>query len=138
MSVSESEVACVFVYGTLKRGQCRESAWPVRPLDVIDGWVLGNLWGRRDYPALLAGENRVQGQLWMFETSQIADVLVVLDEIEETDGNAPTDLYHRHLIEVNLQGGQGVRKAHAYFYNRDPVVDGFKQVPQVGQYQKWP
>lgn len=138
MNKLHHDVDCVFVYGTLKRGQCRESCWPIAPLEVFDGWVLGMLWGRSDYPALVPGDNRVRGELWVYESSQLDGVLAVLDEIEGTDGNSANDLYHRYVVDVNLEAGQDSRKAYSYFYHRDPNADGFAPVSRAGSYQSWP
>ncbi|QEF99348.1 AIG2-like family protein [Stieleria maiorica] len=128
----------VFVYGTLKRGQCRESCWPVRPLRVMPGWIRGTLYGREDYPALLPGEHRVVGELWVFDPGAIPRVLSVLDDIEGTDGNSADDLYHRHLVEVRNDAGELIATAYSYFYHRDPIADGFSIVPAPGGNQSWP
>ncbi len=126
-----------FVYGTLKRGQCRESLWPVRPVKVQEAWVRGCLYGRSDYPALLPGEGRVEGELWECPAEEIHRVLAVLDEIEGTDGNGPGDLYHRHVVDV-FAGDQEVIRAYTYFYHRDPIADGFRRVSEAGGVQVWP
>ncbi|WP_182868852.1 gamma-glutamylcyclotransferase family protein [Rhodopirellula sp. JC639] len=128
----------VFVYGTLKRGQCRESCWPVQPLRVTSGWVRGALYGREDYPALLPGEHHVAGELWTFDAATMPTVLSVLDEIEGTDGNSADDLYHRHWVQVHDDAGEVIATAYSYFYHRDPIADGFFLVPTCGEKQFWP
>ena len=135
---NQPTIDSVFVYGTLKRGQCREACWPVTPLQVIRGWVRGTLYGRADYPALLPGQRHVVGELWVFELPSIPRVLSVLDEIEGTDGNSPSDLYHRHVVDVFGEDNELTRTAHTYFYHRDPLADGFSLVPVVGGMQRWP
>ncbi|PAY16854.1 hypothetical protein CKO51_24205 [Rhodopirellula sp. SM50] len=128
----------VFVYGTLKRGQCRESCWPVAPRNVVASWIRGTLYGRADYPALMPGDHQVVGELWRFAPLSMPQVLSVLDDIEGTDGNSPGDLYHRHVVDVFGEDGELIGAAHTYFYHRDPLADGFSQVPIVGSMQCWP
>ena len=65
-------------------------------------------------------------------------VLSVLDGIEGTDGNAPDDLYHRHLVDVYDEHGDRIRAAYTYFYHRDPLSDGFSELPVLGGTQVWP
>ncbi|QDV44587.1 AIG2-like family protein [Stieleria neptunia] len=135
---NQPAIDSVFVYGTLKRGQCRETCWPVAPLQVIPGWVQGTLYGRDDYPALLAGKHHVAGERWMFELPLMPRVLSVLDDIEGTDGNSPDDLYHRHVVDVYGEKGERMGTAYTYFYHRDPLADGFSEVPVIGGIQLWP
>ena len=128
----------VFTYGTLKRGQCRESRWPVQPTLVTHAWLLGTLYSRDDYPALLTGNDRVRGERWSFNDDQIPTVLSVLDGIEGTTDNAAGDLYHRHLVAVSAMDETSLGEAYAYFYNRDPIADGFTRVNPRDGYCCWP
>jgi gamma-glutamylcyclotransferase (GGCT)/AIG2-like uncharacterized protein YtfP len=118
----------VFVYGTLMRGQCRASFWPVSPLSVCEGWVRGSLYGRPDYPAMTAGQERVNGELWRFSVDQMPVVIERLDEIEGTNQANQPDLYLRVVVEVfgSDDGSQG--KAFAYHYATDPLRDGFQRI----------
>lgn len=138
MNAASSPIAAVFVYGTLKRGQCRDRAWPVAPQNVRPAFVRGILWGRDDYPALLPGDGLVLGELWRFAPGDMAIVLTKLDEIEGTEGNSPHDLYHRREVEVCDQQGQVMQTAFTYFYNRNPLADGFERAPEVDGIQCWP
>lgn len=137
MTQQQPPIDSVFVYGTLKRGQCRETVWPVEPTEITAGWAYGTLYGRDDYPALLHGEHRVIGEIWKFDLSQMRDVLAVLDDVEGTEGNSPNDLYHRHVVDARSDRGTIVQ-AYAYFYNRDPIADGFVIVPANDAAQSWP
>jgi gamma-glutamylcyclotransferase (GGCT)/AIG2-like uncharacterized protein YtfP len=128
----------VFVYGTLKRGQCRAHRWPASPLRVFEAWTRGYLLGRQDYPALTPGGQRVRGELWVFALDDVPRVLEVLDQIEGTHGNAPGDLYHRHRVTV-FDLREGVQHhGHGYFYNLDAQANGFRPVPVLDGFQCWP
>ena len=128
----------IFVYGTLKRGQCREKAWPAEPISVAQGWVEGTLFGRADYPALTFGDDKILGELWRFDSRDVHDVLRTLDEIEGTTDNAADDLYHRHRVSVNLIDAVQKEIAFAYFYNGNPETDGFSQIKAIDGFSIWP
>ncbi len=68
-------INAVFVYGTLKTGQCRESCWPRKPLEVRRAWTLGALYDTGPYPALFAGEDMVAGQVWIFDADDMQQLL---------------------------------------------------------------
>lgn len=137
--MSESAVTSFFVYGTLKRGQCREHLWPKTPVKIRNAWVAGELYDREDYPAMKAGTDRVQGELWTFEPTEIGHVIQVLDQIECTNGNSPTDLYHRHEIESVCETTGDPILAIAYFYVRNPMTDGFVRIePDETGSVHWP
>lgn len=138
MPLPTLNIDAVFVYGTLKRGQCRETMWPETPSRVDDGWVTGDLYGRPDYPALMPGEFRVRGELWRFAPHQMSSVLATLDAIEGTTDNAAGDLYHRLNTDVfDLQGTHSA-KAFTYRYNGDVDADGFTRLPIIDGFQCWP
>lgn len=129
-----------FVYGTLKRGQCREHVWPCEPLSVKTAWLRGELYSRVDYPALRSGEDRVQGEVWTFADHQLEQVLPVIDAIEGTDGNRPDDLYHRFTVEAFELSGSTLGQVMTYRYVRDPLSDGFVRLSpeSPGTYVAWP
>lgn len=69
------------------------------------------------YPAAVPAtdDSRVWGEV--YETSDAASVLSVLDEIEGYRSNEPDrSLYRRELTDVTLEDGR-VQQAWAYFYN---------------------
>ena len=133
-----SAINAVFVYGTLKRGQCREGLWPEPPLEVEWAWIFGDLWGRDDYPALVDGSRRVLGELWRFEPDQMPRVLEVLDAIEGTSGNSADDLYHRIVVNAFDLNRDVKRPAYTYRYNRDLARGGFRPLPVEAGQQQWP
>ena len=106
----------IFVYGTLKRGQCREHFWPRRPVAVETAWTLGGLYDLGPYPALIAGSNRVLGELWRFAPNDLRETLRVLDGIEGFR-NQPDDLYRRVVAECTTDAGQVV-PTFTYHYAR--------------------
>ncbi|WP_231615716.1 gamma-glutamylcyclotransferase family protein [Novipirellula artificiosorum] len=131
----------VFVYGTLMRGQCRQSLWPRVPASVDAGWVFGSLFDREDYPAMRSGPDRVLGECWTFAADDMKAVLRALDEIEAaSDPPCEGDLYHRVLIEVFSHADQSLGTAFAYHYATDPVEDGFAPIvpDSPSAFVRWP
>ncbi|TWT49083.1 AIG2-like family protein [Rubripirellula amarantea] len=130
----------VFVYGTLKRGQCREHCWPCRPDRVQPAWIYAALHDRADYPAITSGHDRVLGEWWCFTDSTIGDVLETLDKVEGTNQPGSPNLYNRVLVPVHLindQSGGSTVLAYAYFYASDPVRDGFARAT-CDDFASWP
>jgi len=105
----------VFVYGTLKRGQVRERCWPRRPLAVDPATVLGALYDLGPYPALVAGSDRVGGEVWRFGAEDMEATLAALDEVEGYNGDG-NDWYRRVVIECHT--ASGVVQAWTYLYAR--------------------
>lgn len=133
-------IKSVFVYGTLKRGQCRENCWPARPIKVVPAWALGTLFSRYDYPAMLAGNDRVLGECWEFDVDDMDRVVDRLDEVEWANQPGQPDLYTRVTIDVFDSKGQRISSALTYHYATDPILDGFTRVtPQSTEgYVAWP
>ncbi len=97
---ASTELEHVFVYGTLKRGQCREYCWPSPPVSVQPAWTLGSLFDLGPYPGLLVGSDRVLGELWSFHTDDMRIVLAVLDRIEGTNQVGEINEYERVRVAV--------------------------------------
>lgn len=97
-------VDCIFVYGTLKRGQCRSSLWPRSPIEVRAAWIYGKLYSRDDYPAMKAGGDRVIGETWRFAAVDIQPTLDVLDQIEGFNQGLGKNLYERQVVETYCGG----------------------------------
>lgn len=125
--MTEPIITAVFVYGTLKRGQCRESRWPVPPHAIHAAWTQGCLFDRSDYPAMTPGTQRVRGEVWQFTAEQMERVLEVLDEIEVVP-----ELYVRAAVEVFDGDNQPLGTAWTYHYATDPTTDGFKKIEATG------
>lgn len=117
MSVThDTSVDCVFVYGTLKRGQCRQQCWPRQPLGIEPAWTLGRLYDVGPYPGLVEGTDRVLGELWRFAAADLPQTLRVLDGIEGYR-DQPGDLYVRVVVECTAEAGHRVG-AYTYRYAR--------------------
>jgi gamma-glutamylcyclotransferase (GGCT)/AIG2-like uncharacterized protein YtfP len=105
----------VFVYGTLKRGECREKCWPIPPREVVPATVLGLLYDLAPYPGLVAGRHRVAGEAWHFAEADMPVTLAALDDIEGAYGR-DGDEYHRDVVLCSTATGD--LYAWAYFYQR--------------------
>jgi gamma-glutamylcyclotransferase (GGCT)/AIG2-like uncharacterized protein YtfP len=138
---SETEIgviSSVFVYGTLKRGECRGAMWPVEPLGVSAVFTHGTLFDRHDYPAMTSGTDDVVGEKWDFRPEQMQRVLEVLDAIEGANQLGVPDLYRRVVVttwdicELGASGhrvdAETARKSYTYHYASDPEDDGFTRI----------
>jgi gamma-glutamylcyclotransferase (GGCT)/AIG2-like uncharacterized protein YtfP len=125
-----------FVYGTLKRGQRNVGIWPAKPRSVSSGWVHGQLFARADYPAMIAGNDHVLGELWTFEPPDVDKVVAALDLLEGTNQPGQIDLYQRIVSPVYNLRGEQVTQAFLYFYQTDPGQEGFTRT--VGEVVSWP
>ena len=110
----------IFVYGTLKRGECRQDCWPHQPVRVQEAFVRGLLYDLGPYPALIAGDDWVLGEVW---TIAAADRLRTLDVLDKIEGYAPDgkhNLYDRVEVawfaEPNDETANG--KAMVYHFAR--------------------
>lgn len=97
--------ACIFVYGTLKRGQVRERSWPRPPVAIEPATVRGTLYDLGPYPALTPGEDTVGGELWHIAPEDIAITLAALDHVEGY-ADRPDDLYRRIIVECQTTAGR--------------------------------
>jgi gamma-glutamylcyclotransferase (GGCT)/AIG2-like uncharacterized protein YtfP len=109
----------VFFYGTLMAPFNRPGRQRITPQLTFKGRgsIHAALFDLGIYPAAIpTGDN---SQVWgeVYETTETAPVLAVLDEIEGYRANEPDrSLYMRVLAEVTLADGR-VEKAWTYFYN---------------------
>ena len=140
ISLNMAAIHSIFVYGTLKQGQCREHCWPCKPLSVELATTRGALYDLGPYPALLHGKNheeKVLGEIWTFRPADIADTLRVLDSIEGF-GQGNVDLYTREIVHCRVEFG-GLSKAYCYFL-ADPAAaaDTQRLLPDVRGLCSWP
>ena len=109
----------IFFYGTLMSPFNRPGRQRITPKLSYSGRgsIRAALFDLGIYPAAVPAED--DSKVWgeVYETSDPASVLSVLDEIE---GYRPSELdrslYTRVLTDVTLEDGR-VEKAWAYFYN---------------------
>src|SRR5262245_31105020 len=99
-----SEPNAVFVYGTLKRGQVRERCWPRPPISVEPATVHWALYDLGPYPALVAGDDTVAGELWHLAPGDMQATLAALDRVEGFGGKED-DLYRRVIVECETTTG---------------------------------
>ncbi len=95
----------VFVYGTLKRGQCRANLWPRAPRWIQTATTLGQLIDLQDYPAMIHGDDLVVGELWCLAPEDLEHTLKVLDAVEGHVPNDPGSLYRREIVSCVLENG---------------------------------
>jgi gamma-glutamylcyclotransferase (GGCT)/AIG2-like uncharacterized protein YtfP len=114
-----AEPTALFVYGTLKRGQLNSPLLAPYARAVEPARTRGQLYDLGLYPALVAGEGTVHGELVRLDAADLAGVLTLLDRLEGYRPGAPaTSMYLRRVIDARAASGASER-AHAYFYNRD-------------------
>jgi gamma-glutamylcyclotransferase (GGCT)/AIG2-like uncharacterized protein YtfP len=128
MSKPVSPVA-VFVYGTLKQGQrnfevSRRAGWVRSERAWLEGYRLYHLPRASErpysYPAIVAGEGRVWGEVQYFADLEAA--LVPLDALEDAGRE-----YERVEVEARLPDGGTVR-VWTYVY---PSLEAIRQVGGV-------
>jgi gamma-glutamylcyclotransferase (GGCT)/AIG2-like uncharacterized protein YtfP len=100
-----TEPTAVFVYGTLKRGEVRERCWPRLPIAVEPATVCGSLYDLGPYPALVAGNDTVVGELWHLAPGDMQSTLAALDRVEGFAGS-DDDLYRRVIVECQTDKGR--------------------------------
>ncbi|MCC6508309.1 MAG: gamma-glutamylcyclotransferase [Pirellulaceae bacterium] len=128
VDMSLDTLTAVFVYGTLKTGQCRERCWPCEPLSVEKAWTAGELYDTGPYPALFRGDDLVGGELWTFPESSMALVLSELDAVEEyRPGNESTNLYNREIVTCTDQQYRNWT-AYTYLYARPAERQFFQRL----------
>ncbi len=128
--------AAVFVYGTLKQGECRARFWPREPIAVESAVIRGRLYDLGPYPALVPGDDQVRGELWHFDVEDMPATLRVLDEIEGATqlGNA---YYRRIVVECRGDDGQSY-EAFAYeFAQPDRLEDKPIVTPDADGECRW-
>ena len=112
--MKRQEPDAVFVYGTLKRGECRDAQWPCPPRRVETATTRGELYDLGPYPAFLPGDGCVGGELWTLHPKDLAQTLEVLDEIEEYNQGG-VDMYVREVVTCQRDDGSHV-SAYIYRY----------------------
>ncbi len=106
--MADGLVTDLFVYGTLKRDECRGSMWPYPPVSVRTAYIQARLYDLGPYPAVRVDVDLddpqdwdwVQGELWQVSPTHFAETLQVLDDIEGTNQNGHRNLYDQVLVRA--------------------------------------
>jgi len=113
-----SMIDIVFVYGTLKKGQCREQSMNEISLGSKDEKVTAKMYNIGEFPAITLEKGEVLGEIHKVKKEQ--ESLESLDQIEGFVGYDKSSLYNRILINSS----QGM--CWTYVWNRDigsyPVI----------------
>lgn len=114
------DAAHFFVYGTLKRGECRERMWPHPPQNVQRAYVRGCLYDLGPYPAMIAGDDWVAGEIWTVAEKDVLRTIEVLDEIEDYHPAGDNNLYTRVQVPwfSNPEASSDPQPALTYHYAR--------------------
>ena len=111
------ETTDFFVYGTLRRGECRESCWPCDPLAVQIAYVRGALFDLGPYPGMIPGDDWIEGEIWSFGSEDVGTVTFVLDEIEDYNQPGQDNMYERHSVPWHREiDGPAIGLAQTYHY----------------------
>ena len=106
----------VFVYGTLRQGECRfgilSLVGVLHEQAELKGFDLLSVYGGA-FPGLVPGKGTVQGEIHVFKT------LAELDRIEGFSQTSPEhSLYLRETVIVSTP--EGKMEAITYVFNEDP------------------
>jgi len=110
--IDNSDIGFIIAYGTLKKGQLRETLMPGD--FVSNGYIKGDLYDLGPYPGLIDGDGRVFCEV--YSTTNITEDIRTLDRIEGSDLTPP--LYQRRITPVECDDGK-LRYGICYFYIGD-------------------
>ncbi len=116
----------VFVYGTLKRGHCREHL--LGATEHESATIAGELIDLGAYPGLRAGEGVVRGELHRPGADGMSALLARLDPVEDFEGweGVERSMYHRAIVRAETERGPTL--AWTYLYRgvepRPTIADG--------------
>ena len=143
-----TSVHSIFVYGTLRRGQCRENQWPCRARSIVRAFVSAKLYDLGPYPAIVEGQDAVAGERWDLAPEDLAKTFFVLDQIEGFVEGRTCNLYERRIIETHSSCQLCDEKpalAFAYFMleTRLPKSASYLSPEHLGgdrtaRYAQWP
>ncbi|MFW6264246.1 MAG: gamma-glutamylcyclotransferase family protein [Cyanobacteriota bacterium] len=113
----------VFVYGTLKPGECNHEPYcGAKAIAITKAYAKGVLFDlpTLGYPAMIEGEGKVQGFLLKFPDWS---VLTLLDSLEGYDPmRSPSqNEYQRQKITVYTPSGEAIEEVWAYLMAHEKV-----------------
>jgi gamma-glutamylcyclotransferase (GGCT)/AIG2-like uncharacterized protein YtfP len=127
----------IFVYGTLKQGECRADCWPYDPQSIQPAATSGALYDLGPYPALLSGKDSVLGEIWTFRAEQMRETLRVLDQIEGY-GQGEIDLYIRQVVPCMDQKDLNI-DAYCYFLADPSMLTASQRIATDSRgFCRWP
>ncbi len=129
-----TEPSSIFVYGTLRKGECRAELLDRHdPFEggkgVVRGSVAGRLLDLGEYPGLLLCEDRTvraQGEVYTF-----ADLDALFRELDEVEGfngyDGDEGEYRRAIVRVDLDGRERICWTYVYRgeeFGRSTIASG--------------
>lgn len=114
----------VFVYGTLRQGECNHALLAEAELLSLNAWTFGKLYDTGDgYPCMYPDQQtRVVGELY----AVTGKVLKRLDQLEGYRGQGKENDYERQEQEVYAD--DETYFAHLYIYSKDQT-NGLMPIP---------
>jgi gamma-glutamylcyclotransferase (GGCT)/AIG2-like uncharacterized protein YtfP len=116
----------LFVYGTLKRGHCREGLLGETRHEPAT--IRGELIDLGAYPGLRAGSTMVHGELHRPRSGQLPSLLDRLDPVEDFEGWHAVDrsMYHRAIVQAETTSGPQLAWTYRYrgTEERPTIADG--------------
>ena len=105
----------VFVYGTLRTGDCRAGVLGNQGLVCEEAYVEGfQLLDIGSFPGVVKGDGRVRGEMHEIDDQTLG----ILDSIEGYHEDAPEhSLYVREVVPVLNSEGEPAGEAWIYIYN---------------------
>lgn len=104
----------LFVYGTLKRGHCREEL--LGETDHEPATIRGELVDLGAYPGLRAGAAVVHGELHRPRAGALPALLERLDPVEDFEGwhAVERSMYHRAIVRTRTAAGPALAWTYRY------------------------
>ena len=125
------QIACFFVYGTLKKSQLRGGLWPKCPLEILPAVIQADLYDLGPYPAAVPGSGWILGEVWRFDWVDVEPTLTVLDRIEGFDDSRNDNEYVRKAVTASYVGANGNAAditAFAYFAGSSGSINHARQI----------
>jgi gamma-glutamylcyclotransferase (GGCT)/AIG2-like uncharacterized protein YtfP len=134
--LAESSIHAVFVYGTLKRGECRARFWPHPPVRVERATIRGRLYDLGPYPALGPGEDIVRGEVWCLAPEYVDETLRALDEVEGAT-QLKTAYYRRIVVSCRTDDGRDIEAWVYEFGDLSHLQDKPVVLPDANGESSW-
>ncbi|NJK99323.1 MAG: gamma-glutamylcyclotransferase [Spirulinaceae cyanobacterium SM2_1_0] len=108
----------VFVYGTLKPGECNYADCAPWVVAATPAWTRGELYALPlGYPALTEGDRRVEGVLLQLRAAAALEQLDALEDYDPARSPAENE-YERRYTPIFAPTGAALGRAWAYWMTR--------------------